>query len=488
MELVKIQRENEVYSKIATDPSTMMEMAEYFTFDVQGAKFSPAFKSGKWDGKIRLLHSLTGRIYAGLDRYVEEFCRKRNYEVEYDGNFNEAEEFSVHEAREFIASLNIPEKFENWDHQIDAFVHCVRQRRALLLSPTASGKSLIVYLLTRYYNAKTLIIVPTTALVHQLASDFEEYGLAECNERPVHKIYQGQQKNTRKDITISTWQSIYEEPREFFDQFQVVIGDEAHLFKAKSLVSILTKLAACKYRFGVTGTLDGSKTHRLVLEGLYGPVYQVTTTTELIEKKLLADLKIKAIVLAHPDDPRQKLAKTPKYQEEMNYLVASESRNRFLKNLALSLDGNTLLLFQYVEKHGKKLYEAIAKEAGNRKVFFVHGGVAGEDRDKIRKIVGQYKDCIIVASFATFSTGINIPSLANIIFGSPSKARIRILQSIGRGLRKTSTKVSATLYDIADDLTWKKKKNFTLLHFMERVKTYSEEGFKIKYYKVALKG
>ena len=519
METVKIKRINEVYNKVDCEPSIAYELNDYFTFDVPGAKFMPAVRNKVWDGKIRLFNLMTCTIYAGLNRYVEEFCKARQYDVEYETDFS-SDEFSLIEAKKFVEELK--PTFQPRDYQLEAFVHAVRERRALLLSPTASGKSFIIYLLMRYYNAKTLIIVPTTTLVHQLAKDFEDYGYGKLevhvsqsdnrrsnneqgnNSRSsgirsysgnstsnewthgIHKIYAGQEKRSPAQVTITTWQSIYKAPKEWFSQYDVVIGDEAHLFKAKSLTSILTKLEDCRYRFGFTGTLDGTQTHKLVLEGLFGPVRKVTTTAELIEQKHLADFRIKAIVLSYPDEIRQMIARAGDYQSEIDYIVRLEARNNFIKNLVLSLEGNTLLLFQFVDKHGRILYDKLEKETKDRKIFFIHGGVDGEERDKVREIVEKESNAIIVASFGTFSTGINIRNLHNVIFASPSKSRVRNLQSIGRGLRTSDTKKSATLFDIADDMTWKTKKNYTLLHFMERVKVYNEEKFNYKIYKVSL--
>jgi len=495
METLRIKKLNEVYNKIECEPSVAYELNDYFTFDVPGAKFMPAYRNKMWDGKIRLFNPMVCSLYSGLNRYVEEFCKTRNYTVEFDSDFD-CENFSLVEAREFVEKLNLP--FQPRDYQLDAFVHGVRERRALLLSPTASGKSFIIYLLMRYYNAKTLIIVPTTTLVHQLASDFESYGYrSELADNRfgntdsfsfygVHKIYAGQEKSSEAQVTITTWQSVYKAPKEWFSKYDVVIGDEAHLFKAKSLTSILTKLEDCKYRFGFTGTLDGTQTHKLVLEGLFGPVRKVTTTADLIDQKHLSEFKIKAIVLSYPEEVRKMIARSADYQAEMDYLVRSEARNKFIKNLALSLEGNTLLLFQFVDKHGTILNDMIKKEGKDRKVFFVHGGVDGEQRDKIRGIVEKENNSIIIASYGTFSTGINIPSISNVIFASPSKSRVRNLQSIGRGLRKSENKQTATLFDISDDMSWKNKKNFTLLHFMERIKIYNEEKFDYKIYKVSI--
>ena len=173
--------------------------------------------------------------------------------------------------------------------------------------------------------------------------------------------------------------------------------------------------------------------------------------------------------------------------KEIEYLIGNHNRNRFIRNLAISLDKNTLVLYQMVEKHGQVLFDMIKDRAGNRKVFFIHGGVDTEDRESVRQIVEKENNAIIVASFGTFSTGINIKNLHNIIFASPSKSRVRNLQSIGRGLRKSGGKEQATLYDIADDLRHGKHMNFTLRHFVERVKIYTEEKFTFKTYNIGLK-
>ena len=479
MEVLRVEKINEVYNKVLTETHIIMEMSEYFTFEVPGAKFMPAVRNKFWDGKVRLLNTMTCLIYGGLNQYIEEFARARGYEVEYISDFS-ADEFSVKEAMDFINDLQIPTKFDQRDYQIEAFVYAVRHRRALMLSPTASGKSFIIYLLTRYYAKKTLIIVPTTSLVHQMASDFSEYGYTDT----IHKIQAGASKDVNAAITVSTWQSIYKLDKKWFEQFEVIIGDEAHLFKAKSLSTIMCNLQDCRYRFGFTGTLDDTQTHKLVLEGLFGPVRRVTTTAKLIEEKHLSNFEIKAIILKYPDDIRKI---NRKYQDELDYLVRNTARNRFIVNLAISLKGNTLLMFQFVDKHGKELYELIKTET-DRPVFFVHGGVDGDEREDIRRIVAKEQNAIIVASSGTFSTGVNIPSLRNIIFGSPSKSKIRNLQSIGRVLRKSDNKDSATLYDIADDLSWQNRKNYTILHFVERMKIYNEEQFEYKIYPVNLKG
>ena len=484
-----IDKKNEIYLKIEADADIRRELGEYFTFEVPGFKFMPQYRNRVWDGKIRLFSYATGQIYAGLYPYIVDWCNKNDVQI-VDGTKIQDVTVNDEDVTRFLKALKIP--LEIRDYQREAFVHSIKKSRCLLLSPTASGKSLIVYLMLIYNllrlkekkQDKILIIVPTTSLVEQLYKDFKDYGYN--SDRNVHRIYQGHDKETNKRVVISTWQSVYNLPKKWFQQFGMVIGDEAHLFKAVSLTKIMTKLTNCKYRVGLTGTLDGTKTHKLVLEGLFGTVNKVVSTSELQEKKQLADLKIFCLILQHDKQAREFLyGKT--YQEEMDYLVKSEKRNKYIRNLCLSLQGNTLCLFQYVEKHGMELKKLIEEKSDGRKIFYVHGGVEADEREKIRFITEKSDDAIIVASYGTFSTGINIRNLHNIVFSSPSKSRIRNLQSIGRGLRLKDNKSNATLYDIADDLTHKEKENYTLSHFRERINIYNEEDFNYEIHNVELK-
>ena len=480
-----------MFAKVECERHVARELSEYFTFFVPGYQFVPAYRNRIWDGKIRLFNLQTNQLYLGLVPYLTEFCDEREYAYSHDLI---EDEYSVYHAHKFFDTLNLHSQGKPIgvrEHQEHAFIEAIQKRRTLLLSPTASGKSLIIYLICRqlldYQNLKGLIIVPTTSLVEQLYGDFGDYASESGfkNYMHVHRIYQGKEKDTDKAITISTWQSLYKMPPEYFHQFDYVIGDEAHLFKAQSLTSILTSCINAKYRIGLTGTLDGTKTHKLVLEGLFGPTKRVVTTKELIDKKQLSSFNIKCLVLKHSEEICQQM-KDKSYPDELKYLIESENRNRFIRNLAVSLTKNTLVLFQ-MKKHGKLLYEMIKEKAVGRKVFFVDGDVETEVREEIRRIMELEDDAIFVASFGTTSTGTNIRNLHNIIFTSPSKSRVRNLQSIGRGLRQSDGKDIATLYDIADDLRIKKHTNFTLQHFVERVKIYNEEQFSFKIYNIGLK-
>ena len=476
---------NEAFIQVECEKGLAQELSDYFTFYVPGHQFTPAFKARYWDGKIRLLDLRTMMIYHGLVYYIGKFCEERKYTLEIDTDVNVTEEYSVVEATEFIKTLNIPHEIR--DYQLKSFIHAVRNKRLLLLSPTASGKSLILYCIIRHLqieNKRGLLIVPTTSLVEQMYKDFADYGYD--SEQYCHRQYSGKEKHTNKFLTITTWQSIYKNEKEYFEQFDFVVGDEAHQFKAKSLATILSGCTNAGYRIGCTGTLDGTQTHRLVLEGLFGPVYQATTTKELMDDKHLAEFKIKCLILKYPDNIC-KQSRDWDYNTEVDYIVLNKARNEFIKNLVLSLEGNTLVLFQFVEKHGKNLHALIKEHTKNRHVFFVFGGTDVEAREAVRSITEKEKDAIIVASYGTFSTGVNIRNLHNIVFASPSKSRIRNLQSIGRGLRIGDNKQEATLFDIADDFRAGKHTNYTLKHFVERVKIYDEEKFKYKFYNIDLK-
>ena len=486
-----ISKKNEVYLRLTdVEPSIAAELNDFFTFEVPGFKYMPAYRSKMWDGKIRLYNIVTGEIYVGLLPYIEEYLNNNGEGYEFADGITSKRDVARSVVQGFVRGLRPTlngKRIEVRDYQLDAIAHAIATNRSLLISPTASGKSLIIYCLVRYYQMmelKTLILVPTTSLVEQMYKDFEDYGWSSGTY--CQKIYQGHDKKVTKDVVISTWQSIHRMPRQYFRQFGAVFGDEAHLFKAKSLTGIMTKLDTCKYRFGLTGTLDDTQTHRLVLEGLFGKSKYVITTKELIDNNTLANLKIDCIILKYPDEDRQ-IVKDFEYAAELEYIVTKAERNTFVCNLVGHLSGNTLVLFQFVEKHGKILHDIIQDKYKDRKVFFVYGGVDTDTREEIREIVENEKDAVIVASYGTFSTGINIRNISNIVFSSPSKSKIRVLQSLGRGLRQQGGNKTLRLYDISDDLSFDSKLNFTLRHFKERLNIYNDQKFDYEIRRINLK-
>jgi superfamily II DNA or RNA helicase len=477
---VVIEKKNEVYIKLKCEPHILYEIAEYFIFEPSSVKFMSQYRSKHWDGKIRLLSTATGEIYAGLlDKviakiknhgYTYEFKDNKYYNLPFEVN-EEITEEGVKGYMKHICTLN------PYDYQVNAVYECLRYNRKTIVSATSSGKSYMIYALVRYYVTKkkrVLVVFPTTSLIHQMHKDWIDYGWNA--EKYCHMIYSGQEKNTELEVTLSTWQGIHKLDKSFFEDYDCVIVDECHGCKSKSLIDIMKKSHNAKYRFGFTGTLsNGSKdsqTHEWVISGLFGPSYKAVGTKELIDKGRASKLDIKCLVLKH--NPQ----KFNTYEDEIQFIINNEQRNNFIKKLALDLKGNTLVLFARVETHGLPLYESINSGSdSNRKIFFVHGGVDVQEREQVREITERENNAIIVASYGVFSTGISIKNLHNVIFASPSKSRIRNLQSIGRVLRKGNNKDKATLYDIADDASYNSRKNYTLNHFIERIKIYNEEEF-----------
>ena len=484
---ILIKKKNEVYLQVTCEPHIKYELSEYFTFEVPNAKFMPQFKNKIWDGKIRLFSPAGGELYVGLLSHLTLWAEEMGYTFEYEENnyygnpISKNELISPEGVKDYVDFL--AQGIKPRPYQYQAVYQALRHYRKVILSPTGSGKSFMIYCITRYLtadNQRTLIIVPTVSLVSQLYKDFIDYGWDA--EKHCHLIYSGQTKASKFPVVITTWQSIYKLPKKYFDDFTAVIGDECHTFKAKSLISIMTKLHDAKYRIGFTGTLDESMTNKLVLEGLFGLSDKIVNTSDLIKQGHLSKLKIKILLLKH------NFIEFESYQEEMEYIVTHKNRNKFIRNLCRDMQGNTLVLFNYVEKHGEPLYDIINSTVANeRKVFFVHGGVEAEERENIRSITETQNNAIIIASYGTFSTGINIKNLHNIVFASPSKSRIRNLQSIGRVLRKGENKSQAVLYDIADDISKNNKNNFTLNHLKERIKIYNEEKFDYEIVPVNLK-
>ena len=485
-----IEKLNESFLRVySNDRGIEQSISDYFTFFIDGAKFMPLYKSGVWDGKARLYNLQKKTLPFGLLNILIQYCIDND--IEYDNKilpYNSNIEY-----KSFVDNLKLASKSNQLsirDYQYDAINHAINNKRCVLLSPTASGKSSIMYTIIRWaleHNKKILILVPATNLIEQLYSDFEDYSSINGwnTSDNIQKVYSGFTKDKTHNVYLSTWQSLYKFPQKHFEDFDFVITDETHLATGKSLTSIVEKCVNAEYKIGLSGTIDKKKINRLTLTGLFGPIYEVTTTSKLMEMGHITNLKINSILLKYPIE-ECKLLKGIKYQKEMDYIVTNPKRNNFIANLAIRTNGNTLLLFQYVEKHGKILYDIISKMT-DRPVYYISGEISTLEREKIRKELNEQSNAILIASVQTTSTGVNIPALDNIIFASPTKSIYRVLQSIGRILRLKDGKIVARVFDIGDDYSYGKSyKNTTLLHFIERIKIYINENLEYKIKNVQL--
>lgn len=273
--------------------------------------------------------------------------------------------------------------------------------------------------------------------------------------------------------------------------------------KATCLTSIMEKCTNAKYKFGFTGTLSNqneeSEIDELVLKGLFGRVETVSTNKELMDKDIISQAMIYLIRIKYTDknicdfimngDKEVKAIRDYKtkrkklFEGELTHIINSKVRNKYIRNLAMTRKGNTMIMFQFVEKQGKLLYEflqEVAEQMG-REVYYIHGKVNVNERERIRQLVEEKDNLIIVSSYGTSSTGLDYKNIHNIIFASGFKSRITMKQTIGRGLRKHKTKKVLSVFDIGDDFSGERKsKNFLYNHFLERVQMYKDEKFKLK--------
>lgn len=493
---ITIHKENETHLVLECAESVSRELSDYFSFESADSHYNPAYKNGIWDGRLKVYNRLTHRIYCGLFDEILKFASERDYTVKFDKKIFKKRESATSElAHNFYKKLHLD--FEPYDFQIEGLRVAANQKRALLVSSTSSGKSALIYAILRLFSQKTkcLLIVPRVSLVRQMQSDFIDYSKNDTFDVEVntHQIFSGMDKDDdSKGIYISTWHSIHKLEPEYFEQFGTVICDECHEATAECIKGILEKCTNARVRIGTTGSLRNSKTHEMVLTGLFGPKYVLSTTRQLIDRKIVSNLNINCLILKYDEasgkylksfykkskDKTSEEQRKP-YEKEIEFITSNYKRNKFIVDLALSRKSNTLITFRLVEKHGKPLYEMLQARLLNskRNVYFIWSGVDVERREQIRKILEKERDSIIVATEKIFSTGINIRNLDNLIFSTPSKARIAIIQSIGRILRKGDHGNGANVYDIVDDIRYKRHKNYALKHFFQRVDIYDQEQY-----------
>ena len=485
---LEIVKHDNVHARLLCDRSLEMEIYEHFSRYVEGYVFSPAFKNKIWDGKIRFFNRMDKTIYLGLVNRVITYCKDNGIKVKLDPkiiasfiNDSITDEDVYNYLDQLDPSDSKGEPMEQRDYQRSAIKTIVRRKRRMIASPTSSGKSFIMYGACRYLldhelnrQDQILIVVPTIGLIKQMKTDMIDYSKRNKWAAFDHITeFGGGKKNDSGRIVVATWQSLYKKPKEWFDRFKVLFVDEAHQAKAKSLVEI-GKACNAEYRIGLSGSFEEDETTEMTLNGLFANRTVTITTRDMIDQGYASKLDIQCVQLHHEGYFGAKVD----FQTEMEYLATNQKRNDFILNLAEGLKGNTLILFQLVEKQGLPLYRQAIKNSG-KKVYIIYGGVDVEEREQIRKILEKETDCILLASYQTFATGSNVKNLEHIIFGSPTKSFSRVIQSIGRGLRLNEGKEKCTLWDLFDYLHGEKKNlktcNYTYEHFTERLKIYAKE-------------
>lgn len=466
--MINIHMKNHVWGWLSGDSAEILTLADELSFEIEGAKFHPLVRSHQWDGIIRCINRATGEFMLGLVPRILTLAKRYGIEIGSIDPRILPSPVDEDEIDQFIEDLNLP--FIPYDFQSEAIKRLEEVRRLLVVSPTSSGKSLIIYM-AAMRRKKTLIICPTKILVKQMGEDIVSYG----GQAP-HKIQAGSDKNTDNPITVSTWQSIYKQPAKWFEQFDIVIGDEVHLFTAKSLQQLMNKTTTVEFRVGLSGSLQESKTHLFTLMGMFGPVVETITLSEMIEREISSDIDIRVIILEHQNVD---LPANHTYPEEQNWLTTNERRNRFLAAMCDELDGNSLMIFRKIEKHGDLLHDIFQKYVkGN--VYYIHGK---RKIDDIRSIMETTDDNTLLAGEKIFSTGVSINNIQNVLLANAIKSGITNLQIIGRGLRKDGKANLLVYVDIADEVPIKgggRTECYSMRHLKKRLEIYNSKGLKYK--------
>lgn len=495
--MIRVEPVNATYIKVLFDDwGIEQEFAEFTSFMAPNYRYTPKFKAGVWDGRIRLFNTRNKQIYKGLLEIVYKFSKQRNYEIFINPCLLDTVPISLDATKEIVSLQSIRSSISVRDYQFEALKHVFSTKRSILVAATSAGKSLMIYSMIRKWQdegKQTLLIVPNLNLVKQMFSDFIDYSSENGWDtmENVHTLFSGQERVFDKPVVISTWQTLLSmmksDTKSFYKitQFDCLIGDEAHTMRSVEVSKILEAFTNTEYRVGTTGTLDGIQINTLTLTGLFGPPVKVVTARELIDAGHATDVEIRIMVLKHPEHIRKAL-KGMKYDEEVNHIMANTARNNFICKLAHACNGNTLILYNQVKKHGDLLYKRLQEITG-KKVYYIHGKVDADEREEVRKIVESEENSIILATSQLMATGTNIPSIANLIMTMPGRSNIRIRQSIGRGLRLKDGKFLTKVFDIADDYSFKEYKNSAMKQLDERVSVYSKEEFDMKVTDIDLK-
>jgi superfamily II DNA or RNA helicase len=503
--MIKIEKFNESFLRVFSDDSTLHNIKEFFTFKAPGYRWHPKYKAKLWSGDISLFNMQTNKLPLGLHDLLLTYAEKAGEEVEYIYNpkytdFGK-EEISYDELVDFIGTLQVTNSeglpITPKDYQIDAVYTALVNRRRTLSMPTGSGKSLTIYIIIRWmlaHDKRVCLLVPSVSLVKQMISDFIEYSIGNGFDIDSMStlLFSGQERNFDPPILISTWQTISKMIKlshgmKVLNSYDGIIIDECHTAKGTELQKILDLATDVPYKIGTTGTVDKEKINELSIVGALGPIEKIITTKELMDSGSLSDMIIKGIILQYPEETC-KLNKSLEYQDELSFICAHNERSKIIANLAFASTGTTMIMCNFIDKHLIPLYEYIKSRAEKygREVYMIHGGISADERERIRKYAIANPGIILVVSYATCQAGINIPNIENVIFGSPSKSMIRVLQSIGRGLRKVEGK-KMTLIDIVDDMRYKKYENTIFKHFLERMKIYRIEKFDIELKEIQIK-
>lgn len=459
-----------------------------FSAYAPGYRFNPRFKLHVWDGKVRCYNPITQILPIGLLNNLLIWCDQHKIEYSMQGFDKPLRDNIDKEELEKQMNSYITAGFQARDYQVNAVHAALTNRRGVLLSCTGSGKSLMIYTFLRYLLDnkdvhRAILIVPSVSLVEQMFSDFRDYGWDDLEDH-VEMLYSGKKPTFKKEILISTWQSLEKEDPEFFEVYDACVVDECHFAKCNVVTRLLKLMHNAEYKIGTSGTLPTEISEQLQINSVIGNVLFELKSCELIARGYLTKLNIAAIFLKYPLSFIEE-NKERTYPEEVKMVEEYPNRNKVLNFIIdhTSPMNNMLILVNH-RNHLKDVEDYLHKNYPEKKVSIITGDVKAKVREEIRVGIEDEDGTILLATYQTMATGVNIPKLHAIMLFSNSKSRIKVLQSIGRGLRKHNSKNKVIIYDIVDDLSYKKRtgriaKNYCMQHFDERSSYYIEQEFPV---------
>ena len=454
--------------QITGDPSVISLVREYFSVP------NPAYRSNVPYVSSRL-YCITpgGKFETGLFKEIISFLESKHYSFQVNPEVYQAFKPGFKDFN--ITSLKIPFR----EYQEKAIHSSITQGRGMIILPTASGKTLVMagliqnlISLLNKENPKIMVIVPSIQLVEQTSDDFLNYGLESISK------WSGNNKpDFSKNILIAGTQILLSKSSDLsiLNDIDIFLCDEAHGIRRGNNINKIFSLLKTPYKFGFTGTMPSSHIDQWNIIGKFGPINYEEKTIDLKNQTYISNFQVIILKIKHSRVSITNDYSNPAlmYQEELEYLINNDQRNGIIANLALNLPSNTIIMADRIQ-HGVLLEAKLRSlNKNNRQIFFIQGSTEMEERESIRKIMNDNNDIIVIAISKIFSTGINIPNLHNVIFGSAGKAKIKIMQSIGRALRLHPTKKTANIFDIADDTKYGK------IHLKERKKLYEQEKYKV---------
>ena len=472
------------------DGDILFELDSAFAIHKDGYQFVPAYQNHTWDGKTHFFKTTTHKFPIGLVDELIKWCDSKKYELKLENYEKEPVEWLSREKFEAnCKQIMAGSKYQPRDYQLDSAFAALNGKRGILECCTSSGKSLMIYLIMRNLMMergykKMLLIVPSIMLVTQMYKDFEDYGWSDLD-----KWCELQDKDHvptyHKTILITTWQSLMKQSADYFEDVNVAICDECHGLRGVKLSTMMQFCINADFKIGTTGTLPTSAVEKYDVKSVLGKTLYKISSEELINRGFLTDIIVANLFLQYPIDfIKENQERT--YPEEVRLTEEYEDRMHILDIILrkTDLNHNMLILCNHVD-HLEATIDYLKEHAKDRKVVKITGSVKSAEREFIRISAEESDGLIIVATYGTMSTGVNIKKIHEIILFADSKSKIKVLQSIGRGLRKHPEKSKVIIYDIIDDMRYKSKRgkvhsNYLYDHWLERSKYYVEQKFKQK--------